>query len=100
MCEGIKQEILVAATINDDPRAVYEVQPLTDRRWDEFLERHPRASVFHTTGWLKALRQTYGYEPIAYTTSPPGSDLRNAMIFCRVQSWLTGPRLVSLPFSD
>jgi CelD/BcsL family acetyltransferase involved in cellulose biosynthesis len=100
MCEGIKEETLVAATINSDPRAVYEVQPLTDPRWDEFLERHPRASVFHTTGWLEALRQTYGYEPIAYTTTPPGANLRNAVLFCRVQSWLTGPRLVSLPFSD
>ena len=26
--------------------------------------------------------------------------LRNAVVFCRVESWLTGRRLVSLPFSD
>src|SRR5262249_49138628 len=26
--------------------------------------------------------------------------LRNGMVFCRVASWLTGTRLVSLPFSD
>jgi CelD/BcsL family acetyltransferase involved in cellulose biosynthesis len=91
---------VVAPAIQGDPRTVYEVQPLTDSRWNEFLERHPRSSVFHTAGWLKALRQTYGYDPIAYTTTPPGADLRNAVLFCRVQSWLTGPRLVSLPFSD
>jgi CelD/BcsL family acetyltransferase involved in cellulose biosynthesis len=78
----------------------HPINPLEDTRWDKLLARHPRASVFHTTGWLKALRQTYGYEPVAYTTSPPGSDLRNVVLFCRVRSWLTGPRLVSLPFSD
>jgi len=78
----------------------YLINPFEDARWDKLLTRHPRASVFHTAGWLKALRQTYGYEPIAYTTTPPGADLRDAVLFCRVQSWLTGPRLVSLPFSD
>jgi CelD/BcsL family acetyltransferase involved in cellulose biosynthesis len=56
--------------------------------------------VFHTTGWLEALQRTYGYEPVALTTSPPGSNLENAIAFCRVRSWVTGRRLVSLPFSD
>jgi hypothetical protein len=64
------------------------------------LTKHPRASVFHTVAWLKALRQTYGYEPIVYTTSAPGEDLQNGLVFCRINSWLTGHRLVSLPFSD
>ena len=66
----------------------------------EFIERHPRASVFHTPEWLEALRRTYGYEPVALTTSAPGQDLSNGMVFCRIQSWLTGRRMVSLPFSD
>ena len=64
------------------------------------MERHPRASVFHSGRWLEALRRTYGYEPFAYTTSPPNGDLDNGIVFCRVESWLTGHRLVSLPFSD
>jgi hypothetical protein len=76
------------------------IEPLKDRRWDEFVCRHPRASVFHSTGWLEALSRTYGYEPIAYTTSPADRRLENGMVFCRVESWLTGRRLVSLPFSD
>lgn len=79
---------------------VYEVDPLTDDRWPELLDRHPRASVFHTRSWLKALKRTYNYEPVAYTTSAPGTSLTNGWVFCRIQSWLTGPRLVSLPFSD
>jgi hypothetical protein len=56
--------------------------------------------VFHTAGWLKALQRTYGYEPVAFTTSPPTDVLKNGLVFCRVNSWLTGRRLVSLPFSD
>jgi lipid II:glycine glycyltransferase (peptidoglycan interpeptide bridge formation enzyme) len=38
--------------------------------------------------------------PVAYTTSPPEAELTNGLVLCRVQSRLTGRRLVSLPFSD
>src|SRR5690348_13277266 len=79
---------------------VYEIDPLTDDRWPDLLERHSRASVFHTRNWLDALKQTYAYEPVAYTTTAPGTPLANGWVFCRVKSWLTGSRLVSLPFSD
>jgi len=64
------------------------------------VEIHPRASVFHSPAWLDALQRTYGYDCIGYTTAPPGQDLQNAFVFCLVDSWLTGRRLVSLPFSD
>jgi hypothetical protein len=80
--------------------SVYEIDPLCDSRWPEFLQRNPRASVFHTAGWLEALKRTYGYEPVAYTTSQPGAQLASAWVFCRIRSWLTGRRMVSLPFSD
>ena len=43
---------------------------------------------------------TYGYQASAFTTSHPEEALNNALVFCRVQSWLTGRRYVSLPFSD
>jgi len=78
----------------------FQIDPTHDVRWAEFVERHPKASVFHTVGWLKALRRTYGYEPVAFTTSSPSGELKNGLVFCRVKSWLTGRRLVSLPFSD
>ena len=79
---------------------LYEINPCKDVRWPRFLERHPDASVFHTPGWLEALRRTYDYEPVVYTTSAPGRELANGQVCCRVNSWLTGHRLVSVPFSD
>src|SRR6266446_9650165 len=78
----------------------YQVDPTRDVRWAELVERHPRASVFHTPAWLEALRRTYGYEPVAYTTTPPGIELTNGVVLCRVSSRITGRRMVSLPFSD
>jgi hypothetical protein len=78
----------------------YPINPINDARWAEFVQTHPRSCIFHTVGWLEALRRTYGFEPIAFTTSPPGEELKNGLVFCRVKSWLTGNRLISLPFSD
>jgi len=79
---------------------VYRIDPLTDRRWPEFLEHQAVASVFHTAGWLAALRRTYGYEPFVLTTAAPNRELDNGLPLCRITSWLTGERLVSVPFAD
>ncbi len=97
---GIDGLLTGVATLSNQVRPVYRFQPLQDSRWEDFLQRHPRSSVFHAAQWLEALRQTYGYEPVALTTSPPNVDLRNAVVLCHVNSWVTGRRLVSLPFSD
>jgi CelD/BcsL family acetyltransferase involved in cellulose biosynthesis len=79
---------------------VYRLDPLVDDRWDLFLQGHPNASIFHTAGWLRALHRTYGYGAVVYTTAPPGRALTDGIPFCLVDSWLTGRRLVSVPFSD
>jgi CelD/BcsL family acetyltransferase involved in cellulose biosynthesis len=79
-------------------RNIHVLDPLADSRWDDLLARHPRASVFHSRGWLEALTRTFGYEPIVLTTTAQGS-LENGLALCRVKTW-TSRRLVSLPFSD
>lgn len=79
---------------------VFQINPLQDHRWQQLVEWHPRASIFHTTRWLDAIHRTYDYRPVVFTTSPPNEQLRNGIVFCEIKSWLTGQRLVSLPFSD
>lgn len=79
---------------------LYSLDPITDDRWHEFVETHPDSSVFHRREWLKSLSDTYGYRPVVFTHSPPKSKLSDGIPFCEVKSWITGKRLVSLPFSD
>ena len=79
---------------------VYEIDPTIDERWEDFLHHHPQASIFHTRGWLEALRRTYGYTPLALTTSTPDSPLTNGTPFCKIMGWFGRQRLVALPFSD
>jgi len=80
--------------------AFYSFDPCTDERWPRFLNRHPQSSIFHSAAWLEALRRTYGHEPVAYTSAPLGAELAEGFPFCRVSSWFSGRRLISLPFSD
>jgi CelD/BcsL family acetyltransferase involved in cellulose biosynthesis len=79
---------------------VYEVDPIQELRWAALVANHPHSSVFHSPKWLQALRDVYGYEPVVLTMCAPGATLTNGLVFCRIRSWLTGRRLVSLPFSD
>jgi len=79
---------------------IHIVDPLSDGRWAELVAQHPSASVFHDRGWLQALARTYGYEPFVLTTAPAGQRLNDGVVLCRISSWMTGTRLVSLPFAD
>ena len=92
--------VSISSEVSPSATYVYEINPLTDHRWDTFISGHPRSSVFHSTNWLRALQRAYGYEPVVITTCSPETALRNGLVFCRIKSWLTGKRLVSLPFSD
>lgn len=77
-----------------------QVDPLCDQRWPDLVSRSNASSLFHSREWLVALQRTYGYEPVVFTASPEGAPLGEGLLFCRVNSWMTGKRLVSLPFSD
>src|SRR5436190_17367898 len=79
---------------------VYEVDPLKDPRWSRFVSEHPRSSVFHSLQWLTALTRTYNYKSTVFTCESDSEPLKSGIVLAHVNSWLTGSRLVSLPFSD
>jgi len=80
--------------------SIYLVDPIGDLRWRTFVSQHRCASLYHSPGWLQALHETYGYQPLVLTTSQPTEEISNGVVFCQVRSFITGRRLVSLPFSD
>ena len=79
---------------------VCRIDPLSDLRWPRFVDSHPAAGIFHTRAWLQALHRTYGYEPVVYAGVGMGGELVSGIPFCKIRSFVTGRRLVSLPFSD
>ena len=79
--------------------AVQRIDPLADHEWLDFVETSPSAEVFHHPRWLQLLRAQYGYEIDAPCVAN-GNGIEAGIPIARVESRLTGRRLVSLPFSD
>lgn len=76
------------------------IDPITDERWDPFVDAHPHRLVFHTSAWARVLSETYGYTPRYHALADESGMLRAAWPSMLVKSRLTGRRLVSLPFCD
>jgi len=67
--------------------------------WDSLVLGCPSYSFFHSSAWAWALQDAYGYRPL-YFTIFDGSALSACLPMMEVDSFLTGRRGVSLPFTD
>jgi len=75
------------------------IDPTKHKSWDELLKTNPSSSFFHTSGWAKVLTESYGYKPLYFTQIDNGK-LTGLLAVMEVNSYLTGKRGVSLPFTD
>jgi CelD/BcsL family acetyltransferase involved in cellulose biosynthesis len=76
------------------------LDPRTDERWDDFVGRAERATMFHHPAWLELLASRYRYEFAASCVLDEGGRVVAGLPWARIESRLTGRRLVALPFSD
>jgi hypothetical protein len=75
------------------------LNPLNEPNWDERVLASGSTCVFHSRAWIQTLTESYGCEPVFLTRSRDA--LFDMLIpLMHVQSWATGRRGVSLPFSD
>jgi hypothetical protein len=75
------------------------LNPLEHPDWDALLLTADRATFFHTTAWARVLCESYGYKPLYFTFVEDGR-LSGLIPVMEIDSWLTGRRGVSLPFTD
>jgi hypothetical protein len=75
------------------------VNPSEQKDWNELLLRSPGISFFHTSTWAEVLRESYHYEPLFFTIREPAA-IKALLPVMEVNSFLTGKRGVSLPFTD
>jgi CelD/BcsL family acetyltransferase involved in cellulose biosynthesis len=75
------------------------IDPIGDPAWLELLERSSGAEVFHHPRWLALLHEQYGYEISACCVADADRIVAGLPI-AKIESRLTGRRLVALPFSD
>jgi len=76
------------------------IDPSEDKRWDEFVADHPQRTVFHLSNWARVLQKTYGYIPCYFILESSDKRIKAGCPFFFIKSWLTGNRLVCLPFTD
>lgn len=75
------------------------IDPRHDPRWGRFVEATAEASIFHHPEWIGLLHRTYGY-PLAACCVLRDGEVQAGLPVARVESRITGRRLVALPFSD
>ena len=76
------------------------LDPCTDARWAEFVDRAPGATMFHHPAWLGLIAARYRYRFAACCLLDDAGRIVAGLPWARVESRLTGRRLVALPFSD
>ena len=73
---------------------------IRDGNWIEFVKQSPGATLFHHPSWSICLSQTYGYRPFVVVMKDSDGQILAGLPVMEINSWLTGNRWVSLPFSD
>ncbi|MEM8735177.1 MAG: GNAT family N-acetyltransferase [Planctomycetota bacterium] len=87
-------------------RSCCELDP---QQWDSFVRGHPNGEVFHTSGFLRALSDTPGHEPIflaAFAEQEDGEEIVALLAAASVTvgpvftNWTTRSLMYSEPLSD
>src|SRR5438105_1196257 len=58
--------------------------------WDQFVEEHPKGSIFHTSEMLRVYQSTKGHKPLALAALRSDGQIAALLTAVRVQT-LPGP---------
>jgi hypothetical protein len=75
------------------------INPSERKEWNERLFHTPGYSFFHTSNWAEVLRKSYRYQSFYFTIGEQAA-MKALLPVMEVNSFLTGKRGVSLPFTD
>jgi hypothetical protein len=75
------------------------LNPIDVPNWNDQVAELPGATIFHTSNWARVLSDSYGYKPKYFCIISNG-QLENVIPMMEINSFITGKRGVSLPFSD
>ena len=82
-----------------NPMNLEIIDPTNYAGWDDLLLSTPGYSFFHSSAWAKVLKDSYGYTPMYFDTIKNGQFSALVPVM-EVNSFITGKRGVSLPFTD
>jgi serine/alanine adding enzyme len=77
------------------------IDPFEDSRWDQFVEDHPFGWVTQLSSWKSVIEKSFKHIKGYYLTltNESNNEIQAALPIFEIKSWLTGKRLVSIPFA-
>jgi len=75
------------------------IDPVADERWDRFVEGHPFGWICHLSVWGEILEESFKHLKGYYLVLLDDNEIAAALPLFEVKSWITGKRLVSIPFA-
>jgi serine/alanine adding enzyme len=66
-------------------------------RWDEFVEKHPLGSIYHTSSWRQVVECTYSLKPFYFTLRDENGEIRAGLPLFEIRSFMSRNRLSTLP---
>ncbi|MFZ1703735.1 MAG: peptidoglycan bridge formation glycyltransferase FemA/FemB family protein, partial [Saprospiraceae bacterium] len=78
---------------------ISSLDPTITADWDELILSFPSYSFFHSSEWAKVLQETYNFKPHYLKLTESGKTIAVRPLM-EVDSFITGRRAISLPFSD
>jgi len=75
------------------------INPAQCPGWNNLLRTHSQTTFFHTANWAAVLNESYQYSP-RYFAVIENNKIKTLLSLMEVNSFLTGRRGVSLPFTD
>jgi hypothetical protein len=77
------------------------IDPSRDERWDNFVLQQKYATIYHHSAWKELLEHSFKHmRSIYFTLEDEGNNIVGGIPVFLVKSWLTGSRLVSVPFAS
>ena len=78
------------------------INPIDHPGWDTLIGAMPEHSFFLTSNWARVLNESYSYRPLYFTRSERPTPAKPSMVIpvMELDSFLTGKRGVSIPFTD
>ncbi|UCF86476.1 MAG: GNAT family N-acetyltransferase [Desulfobacteraceae bacterium] len=94
---------------------VKTIQSIDAHAWDEYVHAHPRATLYHLSGWRNVIQKTYGHktyylmalengqQATTHYTQPSTNDkprILGILPLIHLKHFLFGNSLISTPFFD
>lgn len=69
-----------------------------EQEWNDYVAKHPAATIHHLTPWRRILQKTYGIESLYYVARDERYRVVGVLPLVRLKSRLFGDMLVSMPY--